>query len=102
MEAGGTAPHGLVHLFEAGDKPWTWGQTISDIGLVIFLKVFKDAFAAERIVLVVIIILGIMEERFEIPNELMTWQNWSPGQSQTNCLPSKWDKYSGKSARRDR
>ena len=39
---------------------------------VIFLKVLKDAFATESIVLVVIIFLGIMEERFEIPNELMT------------------------------
>ena len=63
MEAGGTAPHGLVHLFEAWDKPWTWGQTISDNGLVIFPKVLKDAFATESIVLVVIIFLGIMEER---------------------------------------
>ena len=72
METGGTAPHSLVHLFEARDKPWTWGQTISVTGFVIFLTVFKDASATESIALVVIIFLGVMEERFEIPNELMT------------------------------
>ena len=71
MEAGSTAPHGLVHLLNAGDETWASGQTIRDNGIVIFLKVFQNTFATERIVLVVLIIIGVMEDRLELTNEFM-------------------------------